>query len=571
MAQEVVLYISIVIGIAALLTVIARAVRQPPLIAYLLAGVLISPALFGSTLTPLIGEGSAASQLIQVFAHIGVAFLLFIVGLSLDLRVLKEIGGVASIAGIAEIAITGGIGAMIALGLGFGNTEMLYMGAALAFSSTVVVVKILSDKKEIDTLHGRIALGILIIEDFVAALALMAIPLLEHEGSMLWLVGKLGIVLGASILVFALSGVILPRVLDYLARSQETLFLFGIAWALSLATLFDALGFSLEIGALIAGMSLASGKYTLELSGKMKPLRDFFMVLFFVFFGSQLTGTIDATLIKHALLFSLFVVIGKPLIVMSVLRGFGYKKRTNFLAGSSLAQISEFSLIIVLLGFSLGHFSQEIMSLTILIALFTIGASSYSIYYAHSIFAKLSRFLVLFEGKQHRSESVAEKHYDVILFGYHRIGYKILQQLKQMKLSFVVVDYNPKTIFALSKKKVDCIYGDGGDADFLSELPLAKAKMLISTIPDEASNLTIHERLKKTHGDAIFIAIAEQPRTALDLYKAGIDYVLIPHHLGGQYAAHLIQQHHTNKKEYQKLGEHHALQLKKGKDNSTYS
>ena len=461
MVQEVLLYISIVIGIAALLTVIARTIRQPPLIAYLIAGILISPALFGSSFAPLIGENIAASQLIQAFANIGVAFLLFIVGLSLDFRVLKEIGGVASIAGIAEIVITGGIGTLIALGLGFGNTEMLYIGAALAFSSTVVVVKILSDKKEIDTLHGRIALGILIVEDFIAALALMAIPLVEHEGSMLFFVGKIGIALGASILVFALSGVMLPRVLDYLARNQETLFLFGIAWALSLATLFDALGFSLEIGALIAGMSLASSKYTLELSGKMKPLRDFFMVLFFVFFGSQLVGPIDASLLKNALLFSLFVVVGKPLIVMSVLRGFGYKKRTNFLAGSSLAQISEFSLILVLLGFTLGHLNQEIMSLVILIAVFTICASSYSIYYAHTIFAKLSRFLVLFEGRQHRLENAAEKSYDVILFGYHRIGYKILEQIKRMKLSVVVVDYNPKTILALSKEKIDCIYGDG--------------------------------------------------------------------------------------------------------------
>src|SRR3989338_6404703 len=383
MAQEVLLYLSIIIGIAAILAVIARMIRQPPLIAYLVAGILISPVVLGPTLTTLIGDGTATSELIQVFAHIGVAFLLFIVGLSLDFRVLKEIGGVATIAGIAEIVVTGGIGALIAVGLGFANKEVLYIGAALAFSSTVVVVKILSDKKEIDTLHGRIALGILIVEDFVAALALMTIPLVEHQGDIIWIVGKLVIAIGASIGVLMLSGVILPRVLDYLARNQEALFLFGIAWALSLATLFDALGFSLEIGALIAGMSLASSKYTLELSGKMKPLRDFFVVLFFVFFGSQLAGTIDASLIKSALLFSLFVIIGKPLIVMTTLRFFGYKKRTNFLAGSSLAQISEFSLIITLLGFSLGHLSQEIMSLVILIAVITIGASSYSIYYSH--------------------------------------------------------------------------------------------------------------------------------------------------------------------------------------------
>ncbi len=571
MVQEVLLYLSVIICIAAILAVIARMIRQPPLIAYLVAGILISPAMLGGALTEFVGDNVATSELIQTFAHIGVAFLLFIVGLSLDFRVLKEIGGVATFAGLAGITITGGIGALIAIGLGFGDKEILYIGAALAFSSTVVVVKILSDKKEIDTLHGRIALGILIVEDFVAAVALMAIPLVEHQGNLFWLGGKIVIALGISAGVFMLSGVILPRVLDYLARNQEALFLFSIAWALSLATLFDVLGFSLEIGALIAGMSLASSKYTLELGGKMKPLRDFFVVLFFVFFGSQLAGTIDYSLIKSAVIFSLFVIIGKPLIVMATLRFFGYKKRTNFLAGSSLAQISEFSLIIALLGFTLGHLSQEIMSLVILIAVITIGVSSYSIYYSHSIFNKISHLLTIFEGKSHLSKQQHEKNYDIVLFGYHRIGYKIIDMLKKMKLSFVVVDYNPKTILALANEKIDCIYGDGGDQDFLTEIPIDKAKMIISTIPDEASNRTINERLKKLGSKAIFIATAEQPRTALNLYEAGVDYVLIPHHLGGQYASHLIRQYHTNKDIYRKLGRQHRQQLKEGKDNSTYS
>lgn len=571
MVQEVLLYVSLVIGTAALLTVIARAIRQPPLIAYLIAGILLSPVALGPTLTATIGDDTTTSELIQIFAHIGVAFLLFIVGLSLDFRVLKEIGGVASIAGLAEIVLTGVIGAVIALALGFGSIEMLYIGAALAFSSTVLVVKILSDKKEIDTLHGRIALGILIVEDFVAALALMAIPLIEHQGSAFWLAGKLAIALGISIGVLMLSGVILPRVMDYLARSQEALFLFGIAWALSLATLFDALGFSLEIGALIAGMSLASSKYTLELGGKIKPLRDFFVVLFFVFFGSQLTAPLDAGLIRKALLFSVFIVIGKPLIVMTILRFFGYRKRTNFLAGSSLAQISEFSLILVLLGFTLGHISQEIMNLVILIAVITIGVSSYSIYYAHSLFARLERLLWMFEGKSYRFEKDKERTYDVILLGYHRMGYHIAQTLRKMRVSFLVVDYNPRVILALAKERVGCVYGDGGDRDFLSEIPLEKAKLVISTIPDEASNLAIRERLHKLNSKAVFIATAEQPRTALNLYEAGADYVLIPHHLGGQYAAHLLQRHHTDKAHYQKLGKQHFQQLRKGKDNSAYS
>lgn len=565
MTEEVLVYLSLIIGLAAILTILARVVKQPPIIAYLIAGILVGPLFL-----KLIGPTSSSSELIQVFAHIGVAFLLFIVGLNLDFRVFKEVGSVSFIAGLAEIILTGAIGGLIAFGLGFSNVTSLYIGAALAFSSTVVVVKILSDKKEIDTLHGRIALGILIVEDFVAAIALMAIPLIKNGGNFTTIASKLVLIIFLIAAIFLTSTFILRRFLDYLARNQEALFLFGIAWALLLAMLFDYLGFSLEIGALIAGMSLASSKYTLELGGKIKPLRDFFVVLFFVFFGSQLSGTITAQLITNAIILSAFVIIGKPIIVMSILRLFGYKKRTNFLAGSSLAQISEFSLILVLLGFNLGHISQEIMSLVVMISVITIGASSYSIYYAHSIFGKISRFLTIFEGKKHRITSDKKENYEIILIGYHRIGYKILESLKKLKIPFIVIDYNPKVILSLGKEGINCIYGDAGDKDFLSQLNLSQAKLIISTIPDEASNLTIKERLREIRSKAAFIAAAEQPRSALDLYKVGVDYVIIPHHLGGKYASHIIEQFQTSKSKYKSLGARHLQELKKGKNNSNF-
>jgi len=357
MAQEILFSISMIIAIAAVLTIVARVIKQPPIISYLIAGIIVGPLVLN-----LIGPGTPSSELMQVFAHIGVALLLFIVGLNLDFRVLKDVGGVATLAGLGAIAVTSTIGFLIVIGLGLKSTAALYIAAALAFSSTVVVVKILSDKKEMDTLHARIALGILIVEDFVAAIVLMVIPSLQNGGISSVFI-ELGYVIALVAVIFLFAILVLKKFMSYLAQSQEVLFLFGIAWALVLATLFDTLGFSLEIGALIAGMSLASSQYTLELGGKIKPLRDFFVVLFFVFFGSQLATAIDFTLIRNAVILSGFVLIGKPLIVMSFMRFLGYRKRTNFLTGSSLAQISEFSLILILLGFTLGHIGQEVMSL----------------------------------------------------------------------------------------------------------------------------------------------------------------------------------------------------------------
>ncbi|MDP3882378.1 MAG: cation:proton antiporter [Nanoarchaeota archaeon] len=566
MAEEVLVSISLIIAVAAVLTVLARIIRQPPIIAYLFAGIIVGPVALN-----LISPNGSSSELISVFAHIGVAFLLFIVGLSLDFRVLKEIGKVSTTVGLAEIILTSAIGFIIAIGLGFSNISALYLGAIFAFSSTVVVVKILSDKREIDTLHGRIALGILIVEDFVAALALMIVPLIQSKSSFYLMFGKF---LGALVLIaviFLISSFALKRILDYLARNQEALFLFGIAWALVLASIFSSLGFSLEIGALIAGMSLASSKYTLELGGKMKPLRDFFVVLFFVFFGSQLTPEINIPLIKNAIIFSLFVFLGKPIIIMGLLRTFGYKKRTNFLAGSSLAQISEFSLILALLGFNLGHLSQEVMNLAILISLITIGLSSYSIYYSRWIFSKISRALFIFEGKKHRNLIDKVKTFDVVLFGYHRIGYKILKELKKLGLSFVVIDYNPKVILALSKEGINCIYGDAEDKGFLSEIGLEKAKLIISTIPEDPVNKSILEYLNRTNADSVFIATVEYAKGALDLYKEGADYVIVPHHLGGEYASKMIAKFKTNKKEYDKIRKKHMSELKKGKEKSNYN
>jgi Kef-type K+ transport system membrane component KefB len=553
----------LIIGISALLTILARLIKQPPIIAYLIAGILVGPLFFN------IVTGSD-TNIIQMFAHIGVALLLFIVGLSLDLRLLKEVGTVSVLAGISQIIITGIIGFIFTYWLGFSFITSFYISAALVFSSTVVVVKILSDKKEIDTLHGRIALGILIVQDFVAAIALLAIPIINSNKAFVSIFQQLGMVSALIVVIFLFSLFVMNKFLNYLARSQEALFLFGIAWALILAVLFEKLGFSLEIGALIAGMSLASSKYHLDLSGKLKPLRDFFIVLFFVFFGSQLVGPITPNLIRLAVIFSFFIILAKPLIVMAILKLFGYKKRTNFLASSSLAQISEFSLIIVLLGFTLGHLSQEIMSLTVLIAIITIAVSSYGIHYAHLIFEKISGFLNIFEGNKFE-KAKSKESYSIVLFGYHRIGYKIINHLQKLKASFAVVDYNPKVILSLGKQGINCIYGDASDKEFLREIDLSKAKLIISTIPDENSNLCIKEYLEEIKSEAIFIATAEQPRYALDLYEQGIDYVILPHHLGGDYAAEMIKNYHLNKEMYKEAGKKHKKELNNARNNSTFN
>lgn len=562
MVQEVLVCISLLIAIAAATTIIARLIKQPPIIAYLVAGILAGPLFFN------IISGDA-SNIIQILARVGVALLLFIVGLNLDLRLLKEVGPVSIISGVIGMMITSGLGFLISVALGLSTITSIYIGAILAFSSTVVVVKILSDKKEIDTLYGRIALGILIIQDFVAAIALMAIPIISRGGSLTSILSNISLAIALIAVLFVFSGFILLRFLNYLARSQEALFLFGIAWALVLATLFNQLGFSLEIGALVAGMCLASSKYNLELGGKMKPLRDFFVVLFFVFFGSQLS-VITPHILYLTVIFSLFVFLVKPLVTMASIRFFGYTKSTNFFASTSIAQVSEFSLILALVGFNLGYLTQDIISLTILIALVTIGLSSYSIYYSHYIFNKLSSILSIFESKDQKANDKKEKNYDIVLFGYHRIGYKILKTLKKSHANFVVIDYNPKVILALAKENTPAIFGDASDKELLEEIGLGKAKLVISTIPEENANFAIKKKLKEAKSDAVFITTTEHSKDALEMYGDGVDFVIVPQHLGGNYAADMIEKYGLNKKLYKEEGRKHKKEMEEGKKISNY-
>jgi Kef-type K+ transport system membrane component KefB len=568
MAQEVLFGIGAIIIISAIVTILARVIRQPPIIAYLISGIIVGPLLFN-----LVGSANGSAEFLQTISRFGVAFLLFIVGLSLDFRLLKEIGKISAITGTIQVAIVSFLGFLISMFFGFDKISATYIGVALAFSSTVVVVKILSDKKEIDTLHGRIALGILIIQDILASIALMIIPLLTtitNYGSTLTIIREILIAIGFIIFIFIISKFVFTKFMNYLAKSQETLFLFGIAWALAIATVFYKLGFSMEIGALIGGMSLASSKYALELEGKMKPLRDFFIVLFFVFFGSQLTS-INLVLIKQALILSLFVMLIKPMIVMYTLKILGYTKKTNFLTSVSLAQVSEFSLILIMLGFSFGVLSQQIMNLAVLIALITIGTSTYVISYSHWLHKKLERFLDVFDGKLISDKTFKRESFDIILFGYHRIGYKLLETLKNSDKKLLIVDYNPSVVLTLQKQKINSIFGDAGNKNFLNELPLDKAKLIISTIPEEHSNMIIREALEELNSKAVFIATAEQPRDALSLYRLGVDYVLIPHHLGGDFAAKMINEYGTNKEKYVKIGKEHRHDLEKSKNNSTFN
>lgn len=527
--MSVIFELGIIIGIAAVLALLAKWIKQPPIIAYLIAGIIVGPLFLGFLNSVTFFES---------FSHIAVAFLLFIVGLNLDFRILKNFGKESIVIGLGQIFITSFLGFYIGRWLGFDFVSAIYIAVALAFSSTFVVIKLISDKKEIESLHGKIALGILIVQDFVAALVLTIVPVVGVGGGSLIFI-QLTKVAILTLAVFLFSYLIIPGVFHVAARNQEILLMFGLSWALLISLLYSYAGFSIEIGALIAGVSLASSKYSLLISSKTRGLRDFFVLLFFVFFGSQLTGPFDRNLIISAVVFSVFILVGNPLIIMSLMKFLGYKKRTNFLTGVSLAQISEFSLVFVLLGFTSGIISQQVFSLTILIALVTIGLSSYMMFYSHNLFILFSPLLSIFDSnKKKKYSSLKKKNYNTVVFGYNRLGYSIVEALKNSGKSFYVVDYNPDTVDLLVEKEVPCVYGDARDNEFLDDLSLEDVKLVISTIPDLEANLVILRNLNSSK--IAFVPTAHYISDAKKLYDEGADYVIMPHFLGGELASHLL-------------------------------
>ena len=534
--MEVFIELSLLIAVSTLIAGFMRLLKQPLIIGYILAGIVIGPYAFNLL---------SATDSLAIFSHIGIALLLFIVGLRLSPNIIREIGKVSLITGVGQVVFTSLVGFGLGILMGFSPEESAYIAIALTFSSTIIIMKLLSDKEDTETLYGRIAIGFLIVQDIIAIFILMIISSTSSGTDFAGMaLGTLLKGVGLIVLLFIVASRIMPRLTNSIAKSQEFLLLFSISWCLALASLFYYLNFSMEIGALLAGITLSMSPYRYEISSKLRPLRDFFIVLFFIFLGAQMSFTDIAPNIIPIVVFSVFILVGNPIIVMLLMGWLGYTKRNSFLAGLTVAQISEFSLILIALGIRVGHLSDEILSVVTAVGLITIAGSSYMILYSDKLYPKLSKYLSIFERKGKKVDEHkyhGEDVYDSILFGYNHIGYGLLESLKKIKNKILVVDYNPETVMGLAKEGVDCRYGDADDSELLNELNLSKVKRVISTIKSFDTNLLLINKVRAVNKDAIIIVVSHQTDEAMELYERGASYVIMPHFLGGQHASMLIE------------------------------
>lgn len=545
--------LSIVIAIGVLISLFMRIIKQPMIIGYIVTGIVVGPTLLNII---------HSTESIEIFAQFGIALLLLIVGLGLNPRVIKEVGKIAALIGIGKVTIASLIGYAVGRYFGYSTVASLYIGLALSFSSTIIILKLLTDKKEQNRLYGKISIGFLLVEDMIATLVLIGASAsangglnFENFGTLLF---KLVMLIWGLIIV---RWIILPKLHRFIANSQEFLFLFAIGWGLGIAALFYWAGFSLETGALIAGVSLASLPYAQEIGARLKPLRDFFIVLFFISLGSHLAVAQVTAILPRALFLSVLVLVGNPIIVMTIMGLSGYTKKTSFKAGIAGAQVSEFSFIMLLLANQQGQVSTEVVSLITVVALITIAVSSYVIIYADPIYNKLEKYLGVFERKKLHGDNERREHFELVLFGYHKGGREFLDIFKQLKKSYVVVDYDPDVIDILESKQYRYVYGDVTDLELLGEINLDTSKLVVSMITDFPTNQFLANWLAAHNPHAVYICTADTIEQAAELYSLGVAYVILPHFIGTEKIGNFIKHSGLKKSEFKHYREKHLAYL----------
>jgi len=536
--------IAVCVIAAWVVAVASQVARQPLLLAYLLAGFAVGPNGFKWVT-------DAAS--IQVISHIGLSLLLFMIGLEIDLKRMVSAGKVITLTAAAQIFGCVALGWLFfgLIGVGGGWLEGLYVGVAVALSSTVIIVKILYDKRELDTLAGRITLGVLVLQDLFVIVFLAIQPDLKNPAPMVFGLAMLKVALLVGV-GYVFSRFVLPPIFKFVARQPELVLVGALAWCFALAGFARYLGLSPEMGALIAGVMVSTFPYTLDVIAKVTSLRDFFVTLFFVGLGMTIPlPTWNIAL--WTLLVSAFVVVSRLVTVVPVLHSMRLGHRVSFLPALNLCQISELSLVLLALGKASGDVSDESMAIVAFAFAFLAIGSTYAIGRSDSILHRASPWLTrlgLHDLRAMKDEAEApKKHGRIFLLGFSWTASSLLEEIRRRKPHLLddlwVVDFNPVVIERLRSRGVHVVYGDISQRDTLLHAGLAKAEIIICSLPDMllkgASNRRLLQQLHELNPGAKIIVHAENLSDVETLYAAGASYISAPRLLEAAELLHAIE------------------------------
>jgi Kef-type K+ transport system membrane component KefB len=544
--------IGISILAATVLAFLSHVARQPLLLAYIAAGVLIGPQIGLSLIT------SEAD--IRTISEIGLIILLFMIGLEIDVKKLKEAGASLLLSGVAQFLLCTAFGVgffrWLGYGLGPGTYDALYLAFCCALSSTTIVVKLLYSKFELDTLAGRLTLGILVFQDIWAIVILGLQPNLARPDIVGILVSfaKGGLLLSVSLL---LSRYALPALFQAVAKLPEIILVASLGWCFAVAGMATALGLSTEMGALIAGVAISTFPYNLDVIAKIIGIRDFFVTLFFVALGMVVPNPLkNLPVLAIAGAASIFLIASRFVAVSPLLYALRNGQRVSLLTAINLSQMSEFSLVIAALGLTLGHISHDTLSIIIFVFVLTSIVSTYMIQYSDPLQKWLTTFLQRLGLKDISTVAPAqdrENEQDIVLLGFYRVASSFLYEILARdeptgaahggrKDNIVVIDFNPEVHRKLDAYGVKVIYGDISHLDTLHHAGIHNAKIVLSTIPDSilvgTDNLRLIKHIQSLCPHAKMLVTAENPQQALQMYAEGADYVLMPHLITAQ---HLLE------------------------------
>ncbi|MEO6077811.1 MAG: cation:proton antiporter, partial [Candidatus Andersenbacteria bacterium] len=526
--------LSVLLFVTVGLAFIVRLFKQPLLIAYIIAGIIAGPMFLN-----LLHRDAYAYQL---FSQVGIVLLLFILGLNLNFKKLQNVGFVSLVTGLGQIVFTTVFGTLLLVWLKYPPMSALFLAVAMTFSSTIIIIKFLTDKKATETTYGKYTIGLMLVQDIVALIIMIGIGLVQTGNTDITSTALLAIKGFAALAVIVLfSKYVLPKILHAIADSTEFLFIFALAWCFGVASAFFALGFSLEIGAILAGIALSSSPYQLAIGSRIKPIRDFFLVLFFIALGSEMSiGSVESLWVPGIVL-SVFILVGNPIILYTLFRILRFTRKNSFLAGLTAAQVSEFGFVILFIGKQSGYISGNELPVFTFVALTTIFASSYLITYNEQVYKKIQPVFRLFGPDKIRQAARSKATYEAWVIGYHRIGKKVVAALKEKKIAVAVIDYNPSSIEQLHAEKIPAFFGDISDAEFLADVPITKSELIILTIPSVDDQVHLMNYVRAENPEMLVVANAYYDVDAEALYTAGADYVMMPHAIGADWIASILK------------------------------
>ena len=511
-----------------------KLIKQPIIIGYIISGFIFSF---------FIGADAAGSQIMSM-AELGITFLLFLMGLEFSLSSLKYLGKDIFIATSLQTIALFFVAFVLAKLLGFNTNESIYLAILFMFSSTLLVAKWVEDRKETSSLHGKMILGILVVQDIFAILILSILNLFRETGiEGIMLVPLKGFILAAIAFIFARY--ILNRLFRFALKYPELMFVLSLGICFLFVEISPLLGYSTSIGAFIAGITLANTEYKNDILGRLKPLIIFFNMLFFVGMGFQLDTDFAPKAVSLMIMFLVLCFIAKPVAVYLTLKLRGYDLRTAFKVALSLSQFSEFGMIIIFAGIAAGLVSAEIGPIAILLIVATMAISSYLIKYESLLFRycenSLKKIDVIFKSKKNEEESKNLKGYNIIFFGYYDLGKEFFSKLEGRGKKILVIENDPQNIRILKNEKIPFVYGSIYNPYFLDRIDFNNVEIAVSSLVNAEDNKLIIKTIKRNNPKAIIIATAKSVSSSLELYDTGADYVIYPSYLNEQNVSVLLE------------------------------